>query len=62
MRSSVLVLGSKEEAEEAEAEQDLQIAFRLLIDTKEVSTGGILSGGSPWRVASGVRLAYDKLG
>ena len=44
--------GSKEEAEEAESERDLQIAFRLLIDTQEVSPGG-----NPWWVALGVRLA-----
>ena len=35
MRSRVLVLGSKEaEEEEEEAEQNLEIAFRLLIDTQ----------------------------
>ena len=33
LRSRVLVLGSKE-AEEEEAEQNLEIAFRLLIDTQ----------------------------
>ena len=53
MRSRVLVLGSKAEAEE-EAEQNLEIAFRLLIDTEgwvwgslEGSPGGNPSWGSP---------------
>ena len=46
MLSHVLVLGSKE-AEEAEAEQNLKIAFRLLIDTQ--GWNGIV-----WKVVEGV--------
>ena len=46
MRSCVLVLGSKAEAEE-EAEQNLKIAFRLLIDSQEW-------GGIVWKVVQGV--------
>ena len=48
MQSRVLVLGSKaEEAEAVEAEQNLEIAFRLLIDTQEW-------GGVVWKVVQGV--------
>ena len=53
MRSRVLVVGSKAK-EEAEAEQNLEIAFRLLIDTDgwvwgslEGSPGGNQNWGSP---------------
>ena len=45
MRSRVLVLGSKEAEEEAE--QNLEIAFRLLIDTQ--GWGKVV-----WRVIKGV--------
>ena len=45
MRSRVLVLVSKEAEEEAE--QNLEIAFRLLIDTQ--GWGGIV-----WKVVQGV--------
>ena len=56
MRSRFLALGSKAEAEKEaeEAEQNLEIAFRLLIDTEgwvlgslKGSSGGNPSGGSP---------------
>ena len=46
MQSRVLVLGSKEE-EEAEAGQNLEIAFRLLIDTQ--GWGKVV-----WKVVQGV--------
>ena len=48
MRSHVLVLGSKEADEEAEEEeQNLEIAFRLLIDTQ--GWGEVV-----WKVVQGV--------
>ena len=59
MQSRVLVLGSK-----AEAEQNLEIAFRLLTDTQ--GGGGVAwrvvkvvtqVGVAHWGVALGVRLA-----
>ena len=57
MRSRVLVLGSKEE----EAEQNLEIAFRLLIDTQgwdevvwKVVQGVTQVGVAHWRVALGL--------
>ena len=46
LQSRVLVLGSKE-AEEVEVEQNLEIAFRLLIDSQ--GWGGIV-----WKVVQGV--------
>ena len=46
MRTRVLALGS-EEAEVKEAEQNLEIAFILLIDTKEWS-------GVVWKVVQGI--------
>ena len=61
MRNRVLVIGSKE-AEEAE--QNLEIAFRLLIDTQgwgevvwKVVQGVTQVGVAHWGVALGVRLA-----
>ena len=66
MQSRILVLGSKEaeEAEgDAEGEQNLEIAFRLLIDTEgwfegslEGSPGGNPSGNSPLGGSPRVRL------
>ena len=52
MRSCVLVLGSKE-AEEQE-EQNLEIAFRLLIDTEGWVLGSLEGspGGNPSRGSS----------
>ena len=48
MQSRVLVLGSKEAKEaEEETEQNLEIAFRLLIDTKRW-------GRVVWKVVQGV--------
>ena len=65
MRSSVLVLGSKE-AEAEEAEKNLEIAFRLLIDihgwgkvVSKVFQGVTQVGVAHWGV---VILAYAKLG
>ena len=62
LRSRVLLLGSKAEAEEAE--QNLEIAFRLLIDTErwvwgslEGSPGGDPSGSSPLECSLRVRSA-----
>ena len=46
LQSRILVLGSKE-AEEEEAEKNLEIDFRLLIDTKGWS-------GVVWKVVQGV--------
>ena len=65
MRSRVLVLGSKEvEAEEEEAEQNLEIAFRLLINTQgwdgvvwKVVQVVTQVGVAHWKVALGVKLA-----
>ena len=60
MRSRVLVVGSKAE-EEAEDEQNLEIAFRLLIDTEEwvwlvwkVVQGVTQVGVGHWGVALGL--------
>ena len=64
MRSRVQVLRRKEEAVAEEAEKNLEIAFRLLIDTQgwvwgslEGSPGGNPSGGSPLGGNPRVRLA-----
>ena len=66
MRSRVLVIGSKE-AEEAE--QNLEIAFRLLIETQrwggvvlKVIQGVTKVGLAHFGVNLGVRLAQHKLG
>ena len=67
MQSRVLVLGSEAEAEveaeEAKAEQNLEIAFRLPTDTEgwvwgslEGSPGVNPSGGSPLGGSTGPRV------
>ena len=63
MQSRVIVLGSKE-AEEAEAEKYLEIAFKLLIETQgwvgvvwKVVQGVTQVKLAHWGVALGVRLA-----
>ena len=59
MRSRVLVLVSKEVEEEKEAEQNLEIAFRLLIDTQgwDWIVLKVVLGVTHVGVPLGVRLA-----
>ena len=70
MRSRILVLDSKEaEEEKEEAEQNLEIACKLLIDNwgwggvvLKVFKGIAQVEVTHWGVTLGVRLAQDKLG